>query len=100
MLHARFSNVFTIDICIEFNIDIDIDIDIEYDSNNMLKKKKQLVSQLATLNRFNVLQVHLVRVLLEQVLSHAKKNLASRNKPDCVIWLDMHVFHCILEQRS
>ena len=94
MLHASFPNVFTIDICIEFNIDL-----ILIDMNSMLKKK-QLVSQLATLNRFNVLQVHLVRVLLEQVLSHAKKNLASRNKPDCVIWLDMHVFHCILEQRS
>ena len=67
-------------------------------SSSMLKKKAASISQLATLNRFNVLQVHLVRVFLEQVLPHAKKNLASRNKPDCVIWLDMHVFHRILEQ--
>ena len=136
VLSARFSNVFTIDICIEFNIDIDIDIDIAYIiimisvfaflislsrmcslliyvlnlilililililnmSSSMLKKKAASISQLATLNRFNVLQVHLVRVFLEQVLPHAKKNLASRNKPDCVIWLHMHVFHRILEQ--
>ena len=61
-------------------------------------KKKWLVSQLAILNRLNVLQVQLVRVLLEQVLPHAKKNLAGRDKPYCVIWLHMHVFDCILEQ--
>ena len=60
---------------------------------------KWLVSQLATLNRFNVLQVHLVRVLLEKILPHAQQNLASRDLPDCVIWIDMHVFHRILEQR-
>lgn len=89
MLHASFPNVFTIDIRYEF--------DIEYETKT---KREQLASQLATLNRFNVLQVHLVRVLLEQVLSHAQENLASRNKPDCIIWLDMHVFHRILEQRS
>ena len=54
MLHASFPNVFTIDICIEFNIDIDIDdIDIEYEQQHA--EKKWLVSQLATLNRFNVL---------------------------------------------
>ena len=92
MLHASFPNVFTIDICIEFNIDL-----ILIDMNSMLKKSGQL-SKLATLNRFNVLQIHLVRVFLEQVLPHAQENLASRNKPDCVIWLDMHVFHRILEQ--
>ena len=39
MLHARFSNVSTIDICIEFNIDIDIDdIDIEYEQQHAEKK--------------------------------------------------------------
>ena len=91
MLHARFSNVCTIDICIEFNIDI------EYEQQHA-EKKAASISQLATLNRFNVLQVHLVRIFLEQVLPHAKKNLASRNKPDSVIWLHMHVFHRILEQ--
>ena len=35
-------------------------------------KKKWLVSQLATLNSLDVLQVHLVRVFLEQVLPHAQ----------------------------
>ena len=75
--------------------DVDVDVDI---SNSMLKKKAASISQLATLYCFNVLQVQLVRVLLEQVLPHAQEDLASRNKPDCVIWLHMHVFHCILEQ--
>ena len=62
-------------------------------------KEKWLASQLATLNRLNVLQVQLVRVLLEQVLPHAQQNLASRDLPYRVIWLHMHVFDCILEQR-
>ena len=79
------------------NLIFDIDIDIEYEQQHA-EKKAASISQLATLNRFNVLQVHLVRVFLEQVLPHAQENLASRNKPDCIIWLDMHVFHRILEQ--
>ena len=52
MSSARFSNVSTIDICIEFNIDIDIDI--EYEKQHA-EKKAASISQLATLNRFNVL---------------------------------------------
>ena len=59
---------------------------------------KWLASNLATLNRFNVLKIQLIRVLLEQVLPHAQQNLAGRDLPYRVIWIDMHVFHRILEQ--
>ena len=96
MLSASFPNVSTIDIRYEWFIDIDI----EYNEQQHAEKKAASISQLATLYRLNVLQVHLVRVFLEQVLPHAKKNLASRHLPDRVIWLHMHVFHRILEQRS
>ena len=71
--------------------------DIEYQQQHA-EKKAASISQLATLYCFNVLQVQLVRVLLEQVLPHAQENLASRHLPDRVIWLHMHVFHRILEQ--
>ena len=78
----------------------DIDIESKYSLYRRIcfNLKKRLVSQLATLNSLDVLQVHLVRVFLEQVLPHAQQNLASRDKPDCIIWIDMHVFHRILEQ--
>ena len=39
---------------LDFNIDIDIDIDIEYEQQHA-EKKAASISQLATLNRFNVL---------------------------------------------
>ena len=48
MLHARFSNVFTIDIRYEKYIDI------EYEQQHA-EKKTASISQLATLNRLNVL---------------------------------------------
>ena len=50
VLSASFPNVSTIDICIGFNIDIDI----EYEQQHA-EKKAASISQLATLNRFNVL---------------------------------------------